>query len=169
MKSNHRQFVEALTECQETLRAYCYAKIGNWDDAADVMQATNVKLWKKMDEWDQKRPFLPWALGVARNTVLSHYRDQQRERLVFDEDVMTIMEKHILAAAEKTPALIQALRHCMRKMEDQPREILKAHYIEGWSLAEIADSGSRSASGIKSLLFRLRRELAKCIDREVSA
>ena len=66
MKSNHRRFVEALTECQEPLRAYCFAKVGNWADASDVLQATNVKLWEKMEDWDQMRPFLPWAIGVAR-------------------------------------------------------------------------------------------------------
>lgn len=160
--------MEALTGCQETLRAYCFAKIGNWADASDVVQATNIKLWEKMEEWDQSRPFLPWAFAVARHTVLSHYRDRQRERLVFDEDVMTIMEKHLRANAEQTPDLVDALRHCLEKLGEHPREILRAHYVEGWSLAEIADSGKSSPSGIKSLLFRLRRELARCINQEVA-
>ncbi|BCX47277.1 DNA-directed RNA polymerase sigma-70 factor [Haloferula helveola] len=167
MKSNQTRFVEALTECQEALRGYCYAQLSSWPDAEEVVQATNVKLWEKEADWDRARPFLPWALGVARITILSHFRDRQRDRLVFDEDVMTIMERHLLAAAEETPDRVQALRHCMGKMADEPREILKAHYVEGWNLAAIAESVNRSVSGIKSLLFRLRRELAGCINREL--
>ena len=167
MRSNQTRFVEALTECQEALRGYCYAQLASWQDVEEVLQATNVKLWEKEADWDRGRPFLPWAIGVARNTILSHFRDRQRERLVFDEDVMTIMERHLMAAAEEAPERVIALRHCLDKMADEPREILKAHYVEGWSLGEISESVNRSVSGIKSLLFRLRRDLAECITREV--
>lgn len=166
MKSAQIQFVEALTGCQETLRAYCHAKVAVRADAEDALQATNIKLWEKEPDWDRERPFLPWALGVAHYVVLSHYRDCQRERLVFEPDVVEIMEKHLMAAALKTPELILALRHCLSLLTDQPREALKAHYLEGWSLEEISKSTGRSVSGVKSWLFRLRQELAGCIERE---
>lgn len=167
MKSKQTRFIQALTECQEALRGYCYAKTRIWADAEDVMQKTNLKLWELEADWDRERPFLPWALGVARITVLSHYRDRQRDRLVFDEDVMELMEKPLRIEAEKTPELVLAMRHCLGRIEAKPREILKAHYLEGWSLGEIAESVGRSVSGIKSLLFRLRRELASCIEKEM--
>ena len=169
MKAEKTLFVEALTSCQEALRGYCYAKVGNWVDAEDVLQATNIKLWEKETDWDRSRPFLPWALGVAHYTVLSHFRDRQRDRLVFEDDVMEFMEQHLRNAAEQTSDLILALRHCLGCMDGKPREILKAHYVEGWSLEEISQTSGRSPSGVKSLLFRLRRDLAQCIKRELNA
>jgi RNA polymerase sigma-70 factor (ECF subfamily) len=167
VKDGKTQFVEALTASQEALRGYCYAKVASWADAEDVLQATNIKLWEKEEEWDRARPFLPWALGVARFTVLSHFRDRQRDRLIFEEDVMEVMEIHLRQAAERTPDLVLALRHCLCGLAEEPREILKAHYVSGWSLEEVSRSTGRSVSGVKSLLLRLRRMLAQCVSREL--
>ncbi|MEI6714959.1 MAG: sigma factor [Verrucomicrobiota bacterium] len=61
----------------------------------EVLQAVVVRLWEKSADWDPKTNFLPWAFAVARFTVLAHFRDQSRDRLVFDEDV-------VLAMAEET-------------------------------------------------------------------
>jgi len=167
MSDGKAQFIEALTACQESLRGYCYAKVAVWADAQDVLQATNIKLWEKEPEWDRSRPFLPWALGVARFTILAHYRDSQRDRLVFEEDVMEAMEIHLQRTAEQTPDLVMALRHCLGGMAEEPREILKAHYVAGWSLEEVSHSTGRTVSGVKSLLLRLRRVLAVCVNREL--
>ena len=167
MKSEKTKFVEALTSCQEALRGYCYSKVGSWADAEDVLQATNLRLWEKEADWDRERPFLPWAFGVARFTVLSHFRDRQRDRLVFEDDVMEAMESHLRHAAEQTPDLVLALRHCLGRMEEEPREILKAHYVEGRSIDEVSQRTGRSVSGIKSLMMRLRQSLAVCIRREL--
>ena len=169
MKSEQTRFVEALTSCQESLRGYCYAKVGSWVDAEDVLQATNIRLWEKEADWDRSRPFLPWALGVAHYTVLSHFRDRQRERLVFEEDVMEAMEGHLRHAAEQTPDLVHALRHCLGRMNEEPREILRAHYVEGRSLDEVSQFTGRTVSGIKSLMMRLRQNLATCIRKELKA
>ena len=162
----HRQFIEALTASQEALRGYCYSKIRIWADAEDVVQETNVKLWEKVAEWDRSRLFLPWALGIARFTVMSHFRDKGRDRLIFDEDVMEAMERHLQNEAIETPARIAALRTCMAKMDPAPQEALKAHYVSGLSMVELAEATGRSVSGVKSLLMRLRIGLAKCIARE---
>ena len=167
MKDAKAPFVEALTTCQEALRGYCFAKVGSWADAEDVLQATNIKLWEKEAEWDRSRDFLPWALGVAHYTVLSHFRDRQRDRLIFEEDVMQAMEIHLRNAAERTPELVLALRHCLGGMAEEPRKILRAHYVGGWSLDEISRTCGRSVSGVKSLLLRLRRSLAECVNREL--
>ena len=81
------RFIEALTRHQPALEAYCHANLAHREDAREVLQATCVKLWQKAADWDPETEFLPWAFTVARFTILSHYRDQQRERLIFDEDV----------------------------------------------------------------------------------
>lgn len=167
MKSEQTRFVEALTSCQEALRGYCYAKVGSWADAEDVLQTTNIRLWEKEAEWDRSRPFLPWAFGVAHFTVLSHFRDRQRDRLIFEDDITRAMESHLRQAAEQTPDLVHALRHCLGRMAEEPREILRAHYVEGRSIGEVSQRTGRTVSGLKSLMMRLRQSLAVCIRKEL--
>jgi len=166
MKSDKTRFLEALAQSQEALRGYCYAAVASWMDAEDILQATNIKLWEKEAEWDRDRPFLPWALGTAKYAVLSHFRDMQREKLLFEADVAPLMEDYLSAQAEKTPELTLSLRNCLSKLPQKDREPLKAHYVEGWTLEEISRATGRSVSGVKSLLFRLRQKLAECLEKE---
>jgi len=57
--------------------------------AEDLLQETAGTVVEKFSEYDSSKPFLPWALGIARNKVLDALRKSTRDRLVFDESVVT--------------------------------------------------------------------------------
>ncbi len=161
-------FVLALTESQTALRAYCEASLGNREEGKDAWQRTNVVLWRKAGEWDQKKRFLPWALAVARYEVLAVIRDRQRDLLVFDEDVALAMVDESLHVAETVGARRDALALCTEKLQPRHRDVLSAHYVLGHPHAEIAASHRMRLSAVKVLLMRLRRSLADCIERRLN-
>ena len=99
LSQDDTRFIESLTRHQAALEAFCHANLANREDAREVLQATCVKLWQKAADWNPDTEFLPWAFTVARFTILSHYRDQKRDRLVFDEDVIKAMADEIEEAA----------------------------------------------------------------------
>ena len=66
------QFVQQLAENQNRLYGYVYSLVGDHAQAADVVQETNMVLWRKLDEFDPQRPFLPWAFTIGRFQVLAH-------------------------------------------------------------------------------------------------
>jgi RNA polymerase sigma-70 factor, ECF subfamily len=160
-------FVRALTECQAALHGYCQAALGHSEEAKDAWQRTNVVLWRKAHEWDRTTKFLRWALGVARFEVLAVIRDRQRERLVFDGDVAELMADAAAAEAEAHGPRYEALAHCVDKVLPRQREVLVAHYVFGQPLPEVAASHGMGLSAVKVLLFRLRRSLADCIERQL--
>ncbi len=161
-------FVCALTESQPALRAYCEAALGHREEAKDAWQRTNLVLWRKAGEWDPQTKFLRWALAVARFEVLATIRDRQRDRLVFDDDVVQLMADASLGEAEAHATRREALAGCMEKLQPRHREVLAAHYVFGFTLAEIAGPRGMSLSATKVLFMRLRRTLAKCIEQQLS-
>ena len=161
------RFIEALTRHQPALEAFCHAKVARHEDAREVLQATCLKLWQKMAEWDPDTPFLPWAFAVARFVALAQARDKMRDRLVFDEDVMLAMVDETEAAASSFAERREALAECMEKLKPEQRGLLHAHYIDGHGVREIAQSTSRSESAIKMTLLRLRQQLHQCIERQL--
>lgn len=161
------RFIEALTFHQPALEAYCFANLANREDAREVLQATCVKLWEKAADWDPDTKFLPWAFAVARFTILSHYRDRSRDRLVFDEDVVAAMEDETAEAAIEYDERRDALAICLKKLKPEQADLLQSHYIGNQSLREIAVSTGRSLSAVKMNLLRLRQRLSTCIDREM--
>lgn len=161
------RFIEALTRHQPALEAFCHANLANREDAREVLQATCVKLWQKAGDWDPETEFLPWAFTVARFTVLSHYRDQKRDRLVFDEDVIHAMADDIQETASAFDARREALAKCLTKLDDHQRGLLHDHYTVSRSLREIAKASGRSLSAVKMTLLRVRQQLSACIERQV--
>jgi RNA polymerase sigma-70 factor, ECF subfamily len=160
-------FIEALTRHQPALEAFCHANLANREDAREVLQATCVKLWQKAADWDADTEFLPWAFTVARFTILSHYRDQKRDRLVFDEDVTRAMADEIEEAATAFDNRREALAKCMKKLDQRSWTLLHDHYTVSQSLRKIAETSGRSLSAIKMTLLRIRQQLSACIEREM--
>ena len=160
-------FIEALTRHQPALEAFCHANLASRDDAREVLQATCVKLWQKAAEWNPETQFLPWAFTVARFTVLAHIRDQMRDRLVFDEDVVLAMASETEAAAGEFDERREALSHCMKKLHPEQRDLLHEHYIASRPLSDISEATRRSLSAVKMTLLRLRQQLSECIERQM--
>lgn len=158
------RFIEALTRHQPALEAFCHANLADREDAREVMQATCVKLWQKAADWNPDTEFLPWAFTVARFTILSHYRDRKRDRLIFDEDVILAMADEIEEAATAFDDRREALAKCMRKLDQKQRALLHDHYTVSQSLWEIAEASGRSLSAVKMTLLRIRQQLSACIE-----
>lgn len=163
------RFIEALTRHQPALEAFCHANVARREDAREVLQATCVKLWQKAAEWNPDTAFLPWAFAVARFVALSHLRDKMRDRLVLDEDVVLAMAAETETAASAFSERREALEHCLRRVKPEQRGLLHAHYIEGRSVREIAQSTGRGESAVKMTLLRVRQLLSECIEAQLKA
>lgn len=161
------RFIEALTRHQPALEAFCHANLANREDAREVLQATCVKLWQKAADWNPETKFLPWAFTMARFTILSHYRDQKRDRLVFDEDVIQAMAEEIEEAAAAFDERREALAECMKKLDQKHTALLHDHYTVNRSLRQIAESSGRGLSAVKMNLLRIRQQLSACIERQL--
>jgi RNA polymerase sigma-70 factor (ECF subfamily) len=161
------RFIAALTRHQPALEAYCHAQLGRRQDAREALQATCVKLWEKSAEWDTETEFLPWAFAVARFTVLSHLRDQMRDRLVFDEEVVLAMAEESEAAATQFEDRREALAACLDKLKPEKRDLIHDRYLAGRSVRELANATGRSESAVKMTLLRLRELLGECIERQL--
>ena len=161
------RFIEALARHQPALEAFCHANLANREDAREVLQTTCVKLWQKAADWDPDTEFLPWAFTVARFTVLSHFRDKKRDRLVFDEDVIQAMAEDTEAAAAAYDHRREALVKCLKKLNQKQAALIRNHYTANQSLREIAEASDRSLSAVKMALLRIRQQLSACIERQI--
>jgi len=161
------RFIEALTFHQPVLEAYCHANLARREDAWEVLQQANIKLWEKSASWNPETEFLPWAFAVTRFTMLSFFRDKMRSRLIFDADVVESIAADTEAAASELPERQEALAHCLKKLTSEQRGLLHAHYTEGRQLREIAEAVRRSESAVKMTLLRLRHALGNCIQLQL--
>jgi RNA polymerase sigma-70 factor (ECF subfamily) len=96
--------VQLMTEHQGRLYAYILSLLGNPDQANDVLQDTNVVLWRSIGEFRVGSNFKAWAFRIAHFQVMACRQRQIRERLFFDDDLLSTLS---LAAREmdETPCV----------------------------------------------------------------
>lgn len=84
INEEQEQFTRHWTQAQPSVARYVRVVVRDGDLAKDVVQETALILLRKFREWDSERPFVAWALGVAKFEILAHHRDAGRNRLVID-------------------------------------------------------------------------------------
>lgn len=160
-------FVAALTSHQTALRGFITASLGGPADASEVLQRTNLTLWEKADQFDDDRPFLPWAIAFARYEVLGYRREHQRSRMSFATDVVELMCTTSEQLLDEVPTRLSALEKCLEKVPENRQSLLTMRYGGEFSMDEMSARTGKSVDSIKSILKRLRSSLADCISRQL--
>jgi RNA polymerase sigma-70 factor, ECF subfamily len=166
-KTEH--FVQQLATHQNRLYGYVFSLLGDHSRAADVLQETNMILWRKIDEFQTDRSFLPWAFAIARFQVLAHLRDRKRDRLLLDTELAEAISGEAERQADQFDEFREALRPCLTTLTANNRNLVERRYFNAMSIAEIAREVDRTVSAVKVALLRSRRHLLECIQRRVVA
>jgi RNA polymerase sigma-70 factor, ECF subfamily len=163
--TRHDEFVLLITEVQARLYAYVFSLLGDPHQAADVLQETNLVLWRKSAEYTEGTDFVAWARRTAYFQVLAFRKKMGREHLIFDDLIVAELASQTASRSETFSARLNALNDCMKRLLERQRELLKCHYADGQSIHDIAVARGETIGAIAQALFRARIALLKCIEQ----
>ncbi len=163
------EFIQLLTAHQPQLRGVVMAGLGSHADCEDVLQRTNLAIWRKASDFDPTRSFIAWAIGIARFEILSFIRDRRRDRHVFSPELVELLLVEAETQLDRVPERTLALRGCVAELPVRSRDLLVLKYVQGQGIREIAEATGRTLDSVKSLLLRVRKLLAECIERRLEA
>ena len=163
-------FIRELTRVQLDLRLYIVALVGNPHDAADVLQETNMDLWKKAETYDPARPFLPWAKALAWYQVLKFRTYRKRDRLLFSDALLEVLAERLAVSQGDAGAehLLEVLDGCMAKLTERQREYLSAKYALKKKVDQMALEFNQSVMAVTAFLYRIRMLLNGCMRKRMS-
>ncbi len=162
------QFVRQLTACQNRLYGYIYALLPDANGANDVLQETNVVLWRKSDQFEPGTNFAAWASRVAYLEVLAYRKRKGHDRHVFDDALLGQVADAATKSSRKIGGQQAVLRECMEKLSDRERRMVTERYGPGGSVQQIAATVGRSVGAISQMLYRIRLGLLECVRRNLS-
>lgn len=158
------KFVELLTSHQARLRTYALSLLRNPSDADDVLQNACIDLWKKREQYDEGRPFLPWASRVVLIEALRQRRRAATDRLMFDETLMNALGVEYVLHLDLMDRRRELLQECIEKLSSKDRAMLSERYRQGVRPKEMAAKAGRPATTVYSALSRIREALYRCIE-----
>lgn len=158
------------TKAQPAVARFVRSFVRNRADADDVLQEVALTIVDRFENYDPSRPFIGWALGVARNLVKAHFRKQlRRPPTIEDETAVDRVADAFETIQPELEDMKEALSECIERVPAVDRQILSMQYEEDLKPAAIAEKVGKTANHVAVLLHRLRAGLRQCVERKMNA
>ena len=166
----------AITETAAKYGSYCHAIsyniLNNEEDAEECVNDTWLGAWKSMPPQRPNR--LATYLGkITRNLSLNRYKQYAAEKRGGGQTELVLYELEDCIPAPATveqiveeKALVGVINRFLYAQSEQKCNIFIRRYWYLYSIRDIADVYGMSESKVASLLFRMRNELKKYLEKE---
>jgi len=161
------EFVARVTRAQRQLYGFISTLVFGHADVEDVLQETNVVLWRKAAEFDSSREFMPWALRIAQLQSMAHLQ-KQRRRPLYDSALLDRIADEAVADIVGADGRRQALASCLQKLPEKHRQLVAARYEPGGSVNDLAAAMGKQPKAVSEMLRRVRRTLLDCIEHALT-
>ena len=141
------RFVSEVRAMERTLYRVARGYLRTWDECADAVQEALCKAWDKRKHVDESY-FRPWLTRIVINEC--HNIGRRKKRLI------------PVAEPEREPVpepVLPELADALDTLPEKLRLPLTLHYLEGFSVEEIARILRIPAGTVKSRLHQARSQL----------
>jgi RNA polymerase sigma-70 factor (ECF subfamily) len=161
------QLARLWTESQPVVAAFILSAVPDFHQAEDVLQQVAVVLVREFDKFDTSRPFLPWALGIARNVALKSRRETARHsKYLLSDALLDRIQTAFHESEDSLIAIRKSLRNCLNKQPEKVLELLQWRYAHDLKPREAAVRMGITSGAVRAMLHRAREALRKCIRRD---
>lgn len=168
-KHDHRAFVQLYDRFVDRIYRYVYFKVGSSTDAEDLTAQVFLRAWEAIGKYQVTgRPFTAWLYRIAHNLIVDHHR-ARRETVSLEETSPLEAPGTSLEEITQQHVNSELLRQALRRLTPDQQEVLLLRFLEGYSVAEVAQMMGRSRGAIRTLQHRalaaLNRVLKSRADR----
>lgn len=157
------------SQAQPVVAAMVAGAVVDFNDAEDVVGQVAEIVVRNFDQYNLERPFVPWALGIARNQVLKHYQRRAGQRhAYFDEHTLQLLEAAQVEIADELPARLAALNDCMQQVRGKSRRVLEMRYMHDLKPEVVAEALGMTRNAVWVMLHRIRGALKDCIEQRMA-
>lgn len=161
-------FVSLVGATQRKLFLYILSLVANPADAEDILQETNLVLWRKFSEFRPGSDFLSWACKVAYYEVLKHRSRTERLKTGLSDGIIEILAEDAQAALQEADLRREALAKCLSRLREPVRQMIQLRYQVQASVEQVAKQVGKSVEAVRRALHRARSALLQCIERELA-
>jgi RNA polymerase sigma-70 factor (ECF subfamily) len=155
-------FAELYQRHHASVRRTCLRQLMNGPEAEEVVQATFVRAFERIDQCTGPRNFGAWVHVISQRLCVDAIRARQR---VSPEQEPIDADEAITGGGSPEDALIdhedaRYMRAALSTLPARQRDVVVARDIDGRRPAEIAAALGISVGAVDSVLLRARRRLA---------
>ena len=167
LSGNEKAFEVLLMRHKDRIYRAIHMKVRDTAVAQDIFQEAFIKVVNtlKSGNYNEEGKFLPWAMRIAQNLVIDHFRKANKVRLISESSSMRddfnifhtlkLEDDNVQDQMTKTELEEQVLE-LVEELPDTQRDILQMRIFKGMSFKDIAEKEDIS---INTALGRMRYAL----------
>ncbi|QNN22570.1 sigma-70 family RNA polymerase sigma factor [Planctomycetales bacterium ZRK34] len=156
-------FVSEFGRTQRPLFLHILSLTADPIAAEDILQETNLVLWRKFDEFEPGTSFHAWAAKIAYYQILKWRESQNRAAMSLAPEVIARLADESVDFSAEFETRRRALRQCLTKLSDADRELITQRYQPGQTGRSIAQRLGRPENSVYKSIGRIRAALLRCI------
>ncbi len=127
---------------------YMLSKLSNEQLAKDLAADVFIKIYEKLDSFDDSKASLStWIFTIARNTLTDYFRT----RKVLEEIPEAQADGSCIEDDICNAEMLETLADALEALDERERDIIIARFYKGKTLTEIAEQMCISYSYVKVL------------------
>ena len=157
-----KAFVELVRRYEQSLAALICREVADPHHREDVLQETLLQAWRGLGRMRERSKAKAWLLAIARNRCRDFHKSPRRCERPTDNGVLQARLNR-RGRAVRDPQEHEEIRHAIGRVPPTQRKTAELFYLEGLSIAEIAERLRARQGTIKSRLFHARKALRRSL------
>jgi RNA polymerase sigma-70 factor (ECF subfamily) len=153
----------------DTVFRFVYFRVGNRQLAEDLTSDTFLRALKRIGSFTwQGRDLGAWLVTIARNLVADHFKSGRYRLEVTTGDVLDADREDRGPEGSPEAAVVDhitnvALLTAVKQLNPEQQECIVLRFLQGFSVAETAQTMGKNEGAIKALQYRAVRALARLL------
>ena len=142
------------------------------EDAEDLLQEVFIKVYLKLNDFDQDLKFSSWVYRITHNQVISNYRKlKARPQIIYLDPDDNLLNNIIfdLNMAEEVDRvyLRENIFKILNQLERKYKEALVLKFLEEKNYREISDILKKPIGTVGTLINKGKKKFKEELDREI--
>lgn len=150
--------ITLLRDIENYVYRTAYYILNNEQDAHDASQEALIRIYTKIDSYEEKAQFKTWVQRIVTNICIDKFR-RNKPTVSIEEHELVFHGKESVEREVMSGYLAQDIREAIDQLPDHHRSVVVLRYLQDFSYNEIADSLNLPLNTVKSYLFRARQQL----------
>ncbi len=156
-RRDEKAFREIVNSWEPRLYYYLRRIVENENDVWDILQETWLAVFKNIRKLEDPLKFPTWLYRIGHNKAVNLLRKENRYAQMTVEQTADYCQNNttVLAVNEQT----ELVHELLGKLKLAHREVLTLHFLEGFSIQEMARIIGISEGTAKSRLYYAKHKL----------
>ncbi|NWL86909.1 MULTISPECIES: RNA polymerase sigma factor [unclassified Paenibacillus] len=150
--------ITLLREIETHVYRTAYYILNNEQDALDAAQEALIRIYTKIDSYEEKAQFKTWVQRIVTNICIDKFR-RNKPTVSIEEHELVFQGKESVEREVMSGYIAEDIREAIDQLPEHHRSVVVLRYLQDFSYNEIADCLNLPLNTVKSYLFRARQQL----------